>query len=279
MTAGEAGSPAAYLLLGDSRRRSLTHRLRQCVAQWRAEWTAEDPPEIRVELCELAAAVPVNDGHEVQYFRAGALQSVMVFAVPASSAAWMAGVCGMRLPYADRSNDVAEIAAGLELAAVEMLARRILAAADAGASTVEGTTARVQPLDIRQLLAARYVAANVTGDDGRDLFNLLISPALVNALLPAPRAVQSTEQMQRRTLAVADESVALEAVLGSSEVSVADLTKLAVGDVMVLNESLSSPAELRIRGGERVAMVSIGRLAGRRAIAVMNEKLRGQQVQ
>jgi Flagellar motor switch protein len=96
----------------------------------------------------------------------------------------------------------------------------------------------------------------------------LLSPALASALMPARKQLSLPEHIERRGAAAAAQRIAIEAVLGSAEVSLQELTSLTVGDVIVLSEKLGAPSQVVIRGGEPVAKAALGCVDGRRAIQV-----------
>jgi flagellar motor switch protein FliM len=108
--------------------------------------------------------------------------------------------------------------------------------------------------------------ASITLGEAEATFSVALSPIFVASLLPTRKDSPQDERVEPRKSAVAEQSVGLEAVLGHAEVSIRELALLAVGDVIVMEESLSDPGSLQIEGGGRVCRVVPGRLDGQRAV-------------
>jgi flagellar motor switch/type III secretory pathway protein FliN len=265
-----------YLLLGESMRRELTRRLRECIEYWRREWADERSPEFRLELHEARAHGAKVDWRGAVCFHVG---SQMMFIVPTRMTPW---VSGMHAHVPSDSSDrqrpqgPATIAAALEMEALSVLANRIFDSAGMQRAVLERGTLFTEAA-AHERGAARCLRVSVWPGECVNPFVLSISPALASGLLPTRRpTLMNQERMERRSAAVTPRDVGLEAVLGTAEITVADLARLAVGDVIVLNASLSEPAELKIRAGERIAAVSAGSCGGRRAVQIRNESRRGK---
>jgi len=74
--------------------------------------------------------------------------------------------------------------------------------------------------------------------------------------------------LERRRSAAASQVVEVVGVLGVAEVPVSELAALAIGDVIVLQQKLTDPAVLMIRGGERAGDVLPGRVGEMRAVQI-----------
>jgi hypothetical protein len=85
--------------------------------------------------------------------------------------------------------------------------------------------------------------------------------------LPLPRGLPKG----RLSEAVRGERVTLEAVLGTAELSAAELMSVRVGDVLKLNRALHEPLELHVRGGGVVCGARLGLHVGRTALQLTTE--------
>lgn len=258
-------------------RRDLTRRLRECIEGWRREWADERSPEFRLELREARAYDAAGDWRSAMRFHFGVEGTSLTFIVPSRMTPWIAG---MRADYPrdgfenHRPQNQPTIAATIEMEGITVLASRIFESAGMQRASPERSVA-IAPM--HEFGAARRLHVSVWLKQCADPFVLSISTALACALLPKrPPAMAGPERMERRSAAVGPQDVALEVVLGSAEITVADLAKLAVGDVIVMSAALSEPAELKIHAGERIAAVSVGNCCGRRAVQIKNESRRGK---
>jgi flagellar motor switch/type III secretory pathway protein FliN len=270
----ESNAPVPYLLLGESARRDLTRRLHECIGRWRRDWAGEHSSPFRLELSE--ARMPTAESHwrGVACFQIGAgPRPTLMLVTPARLAPWLVGMRGEGVDLQCPDNETT-LAADLEKATLTALARLILDSAGMQSAALDRVDAPTEEA-IRELQGARYLRANVCADEHGSPLGLLISPTLASALLPARLSKTKQERIAGRLAAVAQQAVDLEAVLGTADLSVVDLARLAVGDVIVMNESLSEPGELRIRAGERIATVSAGRFAGHRAVQIKADKRTG----
>lgn len=98
--------------------------------------------------------------------------------------------------------------------------------------------------------------------DGMEIMQLLIArETLASALKSAVKPVVTlASDLTKRTSALGDTDVRVEAVLGSGKISFADLSQLAVGDVLLLDQATEEAAELRLTGtGVSLARGELGR--------------------
>lgn len=105
-------------------------------------------------------------------------------------------------------------------------------------------------------------------DQGAAWFWLALPAAAALALrrraLPAPRA--AAPPLVDRWSAAASTPIRLEACLADVEMSLCDLTTLSAGDVLVLDQSADSPAELRLACGGPVMRGLLTAADGRTAL-------------
>jgi len=114
----------------------------------------------------------------------------------------------------------------------------------------------------------RWVACSLIVRSGAPLIVVLLHPAVVDELAPGAAKVSLDEQVVRRRNAIGMECVRAEVLLGHVDVSCADLARLSLGDVLVLNEPLSGAARLQSMQGELIAPVNIGRVGDLTAVQV-----------
>jgi len=253
------------LLWGESRRRAVAQRMAALLREWQRNWLPDSTQTLSVDIEDVKARPVDIRAHEACCFRVSVSgETPLVLIVPRRSLAGLVGAPSHGAEASSRFADDRSLAAALEREALVRLAACVLRK-----STNELELARMPlgAMDVfRDYDAARYACACVTLGDARCVLDALISPHLAEQLLPERPAAPTTERMERRRLAAAEQMVEIEGVLGHAEVSLADLAALAVGDVIVLQQSLSDAGVLAVRGGERVAGIAPGRVDGKRAI-------------
>jgi hypothetical protein len=247
-------------LLGDTRRRMLVQHVRASVERWRRSW-AEDPSS-RISV-EISCGETFTGRWSSQSgFQAKSAQATTLYLfVAARCLPAIAGLRPLTSDTADRQVDPASLAGRLEHEALGHLARELLGAARAPMVSFE----RI-PLGIRQAALTHHAVASITLGEAEATFSVALDPGLVAALLPPQVGFKQDERVEPRRHAVAEQSVGLEAVLGQTDVSIRDLARLAVGEVIVMDELLSDSGSFQIEGGGRVGGLSIGRFDGRRAV-------------
>ena len=124
-----------------------------------------------------------------------------------------------------------------------------------------GTAQRV----VRKLRrGSGWCVANLTR--GETVLSLLVSPALVNNWVSRPKPSTQGGLPRVRAL-LADQSVTVQANLGSTTLTIGDIRQLAVGDVVRLDASVDAPVQL-IASGQRVAEGLLGSFEGSKAISL-----------
>lgn len=252
------------MLLGDTRKRLIAEYVRAGVERWRRAWADDPKPRITVEVSGTESTI--GRWSNQSGFQASTARGVTLclFVAPRCLPA-IAGMRGWVIDAATRQPDPDTLAARLELEALQRLARELLSGARTEMTSFERTTLPV-PAAMRQLGATRCPVASITLGEAEATFSIALSPILVSSLLPTRNDSQQEERVESRRSAVAEQSVGVEAVLGHAEVSIRDLARLAVGDVIVMEELLSDAGSLQVEGGGRAGRVALGRLDGRRAV-------------
>ncbi|MEJ1964228.1 MAG: FliM/FliN family flagellar motor switch protein [Gammaproteobacteria bacterium] len=256
------------LLLGDTRRHALARRVTQALEEWRRGWLPECTQSIRVDIEEVSARPVDIRSHEACCFRVASNgEWPFVLVVPRRSLAGLVGVPSHGADASSRFADEHSLAAFLEREALLRISSCLLPPLERGKARLERLPASAADV-FRDYDAARFVCACVTLGDSRCVLDVLIAPAVVERLTPARPAAPDSERVERRRSAIGTQPVELDALLGYAEVSVSDLAALSVGDVIVLQQSLTDAGGIAVRGGERVTSAAPGRVDGKRAIQI-----------
>jgi flagellar motor switch/type III secretory pathway protein FliN len=255
----EAEAVTPVTLLGDTRRRALAGHVRAAVERWRRSWAEDTSSRVSVEISGgeyFAGRWSSQSG-----FQARSPQGMIYLFVAARCLPVIAGVCPLTSGGVDRPVDPSSLAAHLEEEALRHLARELLAAA----RTQMSSFGRIA-LGIRQAALQQHAVASITLGEADASFSIAFDPQLLAILLPPLVAFEHEERVESRRAAISEQPVEVQAVLGQVDVSVRELAQLSVGDVVVLDESLSDVASFQVAGGGRVGRISIGRCDGRRAV-------------
>jgi hypothetical protein len=261
-------SAVPYLLLSDTRRHALAQRIGTALGRWRQSWAGEQTPQCFVDIPEGGIQSSVGGWQDGVCFQAGPAQRPhMALLIPTRCLPGIVGMPAERTGPWVRPVEKDSLAAQLELEALRALTTEILGTSGFDPATLERTATSVADT-LHELNALRYVAARIALGGAKSTFGMLLAPALVSALMPARKQFPLPEHIARRGAAVAAQSIAIDVVLGNAEVSLQELTSLAVGDVIVLSEKLGAPSQVVIKGGAPIAEAALGCLDGRRAIQV-----------
>jgi len=278
MTASLRAAP--FLLLGDARRRELIKRASACVDRWRREWMGA---RSTMELREIDGSQLVKEWRDAICFVSGGREEdrlpANTYAFPGTSQASQQAPLALLMPvrglpgmgYLDNERS---LAGRLLSEALQALADELLSGAGARKAALERSAAPTDQL-IRELSGQRYIGLRAINTDGRPVLALLFAPATVGALLPSPATSHGAERIERRVAAAGMQMVEIDAVLGHADVSVPDIASLAVGDVLVLNESLSELGQIVIRGGGVIAAAAPGRVDAKCAVQIKVERRKG----
>ena len=259
-----------YLLLGDIRRRRLQERLGTLVDGWYRTWA---PPTATEPLAELVADGSSRDSAvrgDAWIFEASRGQEVLIKAtVPVEFVRLINGVSqattagGMFTSTAEVSHGAFAAQVTEEIVAA-LCAQVTEAAFPGGRCSVErlGQTGGVIAVPIaaaaRRNCAAQTLVVSILTDKPRPVLELLLAPAIVDALLATRPTLISKETLNGRRRASLEQPVKMSAVLGNAVVSWRDLQSLCVGDVIVLEQSLSAPCTLQVGDGPPVADAQLG---------------------
>src|SRR5579859_500717 len=88
---------------------------------------------------------------------------------------------------------------------------------------------------------------------GRDLLTINVSRSLLASWLksgmPQPRGREGT--LTKRSRAIGETTLSLDAVVGSASIALADLTHLAIGDILILDQALDAGVAMTLSSSGR----------------------------
>jgi hypothetical protein len=250
-----------FLVLGQSRRTEIERALRAAVAGVLGEWIAAGDTrmetrtanEFRLECRERRSGrvhwMRFADSHELACFCFvdDKLLQASLEANPRGCAV-MSGYTPLTIKMQQELHEMlaARVASALRLA---------LNGSAEGGSLPD---LMAEPTSHRWIVCSCDTPAHIT---------IGFHPRLLERLSPArPPASKSGEAVMGRKGAIRANTVALHAVLGEAEIGCADLTRLAEGDVLVLNQDLTAMVKLLNADGALVASAQLGSADGRLAL-------------
>lgn len=259
----EATPAVPFVLLGDTRRAQLEASLADRLQQWWGHWSSVGGEKVVVQT-----------GPDTEEACRRFLQSAPSLVVGVS----IDGTFGMHIAF-DGSllPALLGVSAGAhELANdhedVQELQREILGHM-VRTCVALSPHQRIELDDDRTTQAQRITQAR----EGRCVFALatwqrtrvvlLLHPHTLDWIV-SRRPTSFTERLTRRTGAIDQERVRVEAFLGEAEVSLQELATLRPGHVIVLNQPLSQPGYLAMHDGRRLANVAVGTSDVSRAVIV-----------
>lgn len=257
-----AGTAAAepLLLIGARRRAALHDTLVACVQAWRKDWSVATDP-VRVLLAEEVDHSCARSTHVTCMSMRSAVHGKLVCVNAEHDA--LSGWLGI-VAHAEHNSSGSHVVAR-EFQA-EML--RGLCTALARRARIDDTVVETTPAAERPDRRARAVAVTIQIGASRAKTALQLTPRFVELLVPPRSTERAPSVVTRRRPAIAEERVAVEAVLGDAEVALRDLAQLAVGDVIVLDRPLRAGGRLTMPDGTGVASIAIGRCGERRAVTI-----------
>ena len=257
-----------YRLIGDAARRSLEERASRAVHAWSHAWLSGLPTDIQVAVEELQTRPTDIHAREACCFRVRARGVVaLMLVVPRRSLAGLIGAPQHRVDASTRFAAPGSLVAALEREALLRLSTSLLVGVGAGELDLERMEEGAVDVQ-REGAAARFLCLCITLGESRCMLDVLIAPGLVEKLLPERSHAAATEPLHSRKPSVASQTVQIEGVLGTAEVSFVDLAALAVGDVVVLDQALGHAGSITVLGGERLAGAALGRVDGKRAMHI-----------
>jgi len=264
---------APYLVLGETRRRRLQARLGELLDGWYRNWAADPAaasvhPELSIEVSQGESALRgdvwtfiTSRGDETLLKTTVPIDVLRVLSGVGSAAGTGVFTHTMDASHADSFTAVltervaTTLCTGITktaLPAAQVSVRRI-GAASTGGGVVALASARRNSM-------MQTLVVSIGTDKPRPFLELTLTPTIIDALLDNRPVIANTESFTGRRKASLEQSVTINAVLGTAKVSWRDLQALCVGDVIVLEQSLSAPCTLRIGADIPVADAQLGRI-------------------
>jgi flagellar motor switch/type III secretory pathway protein FliN len=264
--------PQPLLFLGDTRRAAVTARIEAGSRRWRQLWSPGSDEAFHA-TCEPPAAQGFSEHVASAATSCWALESgderLAVLLLPHATFAWMVhdGVVqpmNTSAMTAADSASVTSIAETLELDVAQSLLTELCAPVAREPMRVT----RLAPDALQDWSrAARAWTLQVTATAGRD-FRMLMSAARVEMLAPA-RDMPAASRLAALRDAIGENTVTLRAEVGETQLSLTELSDLALDDVLVLDQHLAEPVTLvSPLSGAPVAAGNLGRAGARRAVKV-----------
>jgi hypothetical protein len=239
--------------LGAARRQSIAARLDAVLGPWLADWCTRSA--LAAPHVQSAAEWP----HEANLAAANSFRSLI-------------GECAFHLPHHSKAafgrwlmdlqeEDGAGVAEALAAEALADLAQRIHA--QAGATDVTSMR-EIEGESAADVFRAWAGAMHAPLQFGRLEVDLLLDRNLCSRL--APVSTVERPALAARGHAIAGAKVPVEATLEFGLASLADLSNLQVGELIVSDTPLSTAADLRSIAGRRMASGQLSRAEGHLAL-------------
>jgi hypothetical protein len=257
-----------YLVLGDSRRALLAQKLRGVTVEWGRRWIGELQPTVVIEpAVPKAKAASDAAGHDCLVIDVGNRQRPRMHML--CPATLLPALLGNRhtLPEISAGCARAPIAAALQSELLESLGNCLARAA--GEADLPVHVSRWSPHCLDGPLRKRWIAVTVSFDGIRAVLSLLLDSQLAARFAPGTANVDRRDGLAKRRAAIRAAAARIEVVLGDAEVEFSQLTDLAIGDVVVLNQTLTSPAQLHSTNGTKIGAVQLGQVGTKLAVSMM----------
>lgn len=251
------------VFLGASRRQRLTQWLQQACDDWRQQWSGNSQASFEVEIADALCRRPsLPAARQLAFATDGAAGHLLIAAVPAEMQCELLGVTAPRTLVEGTS----ETSNAVLAEALQALCQRV-----ARAKSSEAMPAAPLAGDNLARAWSDY-GLTVTVKTGVDrvLLRLRLFPQLLLAILPN-EAAKPTDVLTSRRNAIGEESVEVQAWLGDAEVTLGELAALQIGDVILLDTSVSGTGQLTLPDGRAIAPVCLGSAAGHRAVSVVGK--------
>jgi hypothetical protein len=267
MSAGEKPKVVPLLVLGGARRRLLQERLNVIVKGWHKAWASEGVAEPTVTLAtDPISREPRGGTVTIIALRDGA---PVIYAIGTADVARL--LVGVGAPEGALAAIISP-ADGLSLSLAEGVVRGlsneiVKAGFPNGECVLERQRAHVAS---GPGTAVRDRSTPVTLNFGkaRPAVELALAPELVDALVGPRPAAPGNERMTSRREASKEECVRMSAMLGTAAVSWRDLTALAAGHVIVLDQSLDNSCVLLVGGKGKLGDAQVGAVNGSLAVQI-----------
>lgn len=251
------------VLLGSSRRQQLTQVLLKTLRAWRQQWGSNSHASLVVDCGDSVTRRTALPGGRLVAFGADGVDGpLLMIAIPADVQHELLGVTTPRSPL-DGGGEIAGVVLKEALQALCVRMSEPVAAERPSVHAYQGDK-------LAHAWGRNACTVTVKTAADRVLLWARLSPQLLLAMLPAPVS-KSAEPVESRRSAIGDEVVDVHAWLGSAEVTLADLTTLQVGDVILLEANVNGAGYLALSDGRQLGAIRLGRVAEQRAVTVLSK--------
>jgi hypothetical protein len=253
-----------FFLLDQTDRRLLTEHIDAACARWHEDWCTRAARREAAVGCEAADMTLV----QACRWRAGALPGGLRVAVGWTGKTSDAFISLLVGDCARAANGESAPAATneLERVAVEALITALLHdfLPSAKRSSVEWDLNEPSAEIFER--AKGFFVARARMDDV-DIVVVLPAPIIENYLASHSRPVaRARGKLVSARSALASQTIPVDVRAGATELTLAELATLAVGDVIPLDQSLAQPLSVRIADGGRLCAGHLGTSGGRKAV-------------
>lgn len=268
MSAGDGPKVVPLLVMGGARRRTLQDRLTAIVKAWHEAWASEGVTEPTVTpATDPISREPRGGTVTIVALREGA--PLMCAIGNADVARLLAGVGAPEGALAAMISPADGLSLSLTEAIVRALCNDIVKSAFPTAQCVlERQRAHAANGPGSAPSRDRSTPFTLNFGKARPAVELALAPELVDALVGPRPAVASVERLTSRRNASSEECVRLSAMLGTAAVSWRDLTALAAGHVIVLDQSLDSSCALLVGSKGKIGEAQLGAVNGSLAVQI-----------
>jgi hypothetical protein len=240
------------LLLGDTGRDQLLRKLQSAVDSWGEVWSVH---RFDVALENAADTVQRRSTVWVAELQGRALLTIQA---PGDIVPTLMGRHAVT-PAGLVSGAVAD---ELETKIVRSLCEHLVRVAG-----IEDIPVRRMEVAVAEESHAHHV--QITVRDTRTRMSLALDAGLVERVIKRQSLERAAETIVVRRSAIGSATLGLQAVLGIAEVSLAELSQLREGDVIVLSNKLTEPVQLLNDVGHLIARAKVGTSGADRAVSVV----------
>jgi flagellar motor switch/type III secretory pathway protein FliN len=260
-------SAIPYVLLGSTRRAALQDALVGRLTSWRQRWSTANSA-IAVNVPESLAAGWAKFTHgNGTLLSAGANDTALLHVHVA--AGFLPALLGCESYAHEAILSAQDLTDQLRSEVLRSMSGALLQGVSADPAGFEADVGtQSSRLDAARKQRALPISVAFANSGGR--CTLILHPRLVELLAPRRRASAGEQQLDRRQVAIASQTLHVDAVLAEIDLPFGELRSLASGDVIVLDKPLSEPAQLITETGAHVSAVALGSAGAKRAVQVTN---------
>lgn len=271
MTAASGPLPVPLLVLGEARRERLRESVRALSLEWHGTWASAGVAAPIVEVAQSSGIRPRAVGRESVTLAASFEGELLLHAqaspdfarslctVGAREGMWMALGSG-------RSGLEGTLTADVVRALCESVLRAALPTASCAVDNCSPAVLEAAGAPWQKRAVTVTIGAGRA--DGGTTIELHLAPRVADALAgPRPKVARPESFAARRRAADA-ERVPLTVTLGFASVPWCDLSALAVGDAVLLDQELGAPCTVSVAGSRVIAEAHLGRADDSLAIQI-----------